>query len=83
MNEFQQVINELLRGIALMINTATAATTKVYNGLVTQQNADGKYEVIVNNKTYTLPHYGENGVQINQIVKVIVPQGNMSIAFFI
>ena len=75
------VKDELIDSILYLIDKSDKST-KIYNGLITQANSDGTYEVQVNGKVFVLSKYSSNTVAVNSLVKVFVPQNNMSMAFF-
>lgn len=78
--EYQNAVREILRGVQYMIEEATMKSqTQIYNGIYI-----GNGEVQLNGKVYTLPQYGNISTPTNgAVVKVFVPNGNMSMAFFI
>lgn len=79
----QSAANELLRAIQYMIDEATKKQTQIYNGLIVGANGDD-WSVQVNGKVYTMSQYGEISTpSVGKIVKVVLPNGNASLAFFI
>lgn len=77
--EYQNAVKEILRGVQYMIEEAAIKSqTQIYNGIYL-----GNGEVQLNGKVYTLPQYGgTSSPAVGSIVKVFVPNGNMSMAFF-
>ncbi len=70
----------IINAIHIIAKKYSEKQTKIYTGLVV--GIDGnKYNVSVNGKTYLLPKYGDNVITLNQVVKVFIPQNNMSQAF--
>ena len=81
-HQFQEAITELTRSFQYMLDEALKGTTQVYSGIV----IDGSHpywQVQLNGKTYTIKAYGSSNININDSVKVIVPQGNMNVAFIL
>lgn len=81
----QKALDEILRGVQYLIDQAIKENTfRGYNGIITSSASIGDtWNVIVNGKSYILPHYGSNTPVVGQTVKVFVPQGNMNLAYFI
>lgn len=75
------VQEELLDAVQIMIDKAMEKVTKVQNGLITSVTTSTKTcNVTVDGKTYTLRYYGGTPT-VNLGCKVIIPSGNMSMAF--
>lgn len=83
MNSYQRAIKEMIKSVQYMIQEAVAKTTKCYDGLIVGQTENGQWQVKFNGETHVMKSYGSIVPSVGSIVKVIVPQGNMSIAFFI
>ena len=83
LQNMQSAINEMIKSIRHMIEQAMKGTTQCYNGIVTVVNADGTYQVQLNGQVANLSVYGNYTPTVNEIVKVLVPQGNMSVAFIL
>lgn len=62
----------------MMKNNNFAVITDV---LVQQQNEDGTYQVKYVGKSYNVPLYGNNTININMTAKLFIPNNNMSLAF--
>ena len=75
-------INEVLKSINYMIQTALKKTTQCYNGLVVSSSNNGKWNVQYNGEVHSLPVYGAAVPTLNNLVKVIIPQGNQALAWF-
>lgn len=74
---------EILDAVQIMIDKAMEKTTQVQNGLITGVNTSMKNcTVTINGNTYTLRYYGGAPV-VNYGCKVVIPSGNMSMAFVI
>ena len=80
-NDF--VINEMLKSIHYMIEKAVQNTTKIYEGIVVSQSEGGRWNVKYNGETHSINSYGNMTIQTGKVVKIIVPQGNQNLAFFI
>lgn len=78
-------LDAILRSIKILVMNGVdkAAYDKTYNGIITQINSDGTYDVKVNTKTYTLKLYITRTLAVNQIVKVVFPQNNSNNAFIL
>lgn len=77
--EYRSAVEELLRGVKYMVDEAIKMQTQVYNGIFLGNN-----QIQLNGQIYQLPKYGNISTPTNgSIVKVIVPNGNMSMAFYI
>lgn len=82
MDKYKQAIQELMRSIKYMIDSRIEHTTKIYNGLILSINGD-KANIRINGRDYDIAHYGSFVHNVNDIVNVFVPQGNMNLAFYI
>ena len=85
MNEITGALDSILRSIKILVSTGIekAPYDKTYNGLITQINSDGTYNVKVNGKIYVLKLYISRTLVVNQIVKVVFPQNNISNAYIL
>lgn len=80
----QDAIEEIIRGITWMVQESIKnCITNSYDGLILSQANDNKWNVQYNGKTHSIPPYGSVVPSIGKMVKVIVPQGNQSLAYFI
>lgn len=79
----QNLINTLIKGIQYIVDqTLKNNMTKSYDGLVLSENTDGTWNIQFNGKTHAIKPYKITPTP-NTMVKVIVPQGNLNIAYFI
>ena len=78
----QQAIQELLKGIQYMLDGVLKQATKVYDGLITASNGDGTWNIRYNGEVHALKPYGSISPAVGAVVKVIIPQGNQSLAYF-
>lgn len=82
-NEYQYAIQELLKGIEYLLTESAKQNTQCYDGIIIGNNGNGKWNVQYNGETHSLKSYGSIVPSIGKMVKVIIPQGNTSVAFFI
>lgn len=82
MSDYQKAIQEILKGVRYIVNQAMSNTTKCYNGIILSQASDGKWNVKFNGETHELKPYGSIIPSTGLVVKVFIPQNNMSLAFF-
>ena len=83
---FQQtegLINEILKSVWYLIKKAMRKTTRVYDGIIISNNNDGRWNVRYNGNLHAVKPYGSITPTVGAMVKVIVPQGNQALAFFI
>lgn len=85
MNHEREATEEMLKGFKYMLDLLYAKTTLNHDGLIvsSEANASGKWDVRFNGEVHALKPYGAIVPAKNMIVKVFVPQGNMSLAYFI
>lgn len=82
-NDFNQTaLDELIKAMQYLIDQTMGNTTKVYDGLVKSDAGNGRWNIEVNKKIHALKAYGSITPAVNMMVKVIVPEGNFSKAFF-
>ena len=81
-NSLDIFLKELFKSIKYFIDKALKKTTKVYDGLVISNNNNGRWNVKYNGEIHAIKAYGSVAPTVNSIVKVIVPQGNQSLAWF-
>lgn len=79
---FQDAVLSMASSMKYMIDETAKGGTQVYDGIVFSQTGN-KCTTKVNGKEYSLPIYGEATLSRGTIVKVVVPQGNMSSAFIL
>lgn len=76
-------ITEIIKSFTYMIKNAVLKTTKIYEGIIISNNNDGRWNVQYNGEVHSVKPYGSVTPTIGMNVKVIIPQGNQAIAFFI
>lgn len=82
-NNNRSAVKEMLKSFAYLLDKAIKKTTKVYDGVVVSATSDSKkWNVKYNNEIHAIRLYGQGIPVVNSIVKVIVPQGNQSLAWF-
>ena len=58
-------------------------TTKIYDGIIVSNNNDGRWNIRYNGEVHPVRSYGNASPAVDQMVKVFVPQGNQSLAWFL
>ena len=76
-------IDEIIKSIHYMVSDAIKNTTKIYTGIILSNNNDGKWNIQYNGEIHAVLPYGDVNPVVGNMVKVIIPQGNQAIAFFI
>lgn len=82
-NDYQFAVQEILKGVAYLLAEANKKNTQCYDGVILKSNVNGKWDVQYNGEIHSLMPYGAVVPAVGKMVKVIIPQGNMSVAFFI
>ena len=82
-NEMDSALNEILKSINYLIKKLFEKTTKIYDGIIISNNNDGRWNIQYNNETHAVKPYGNITPTVGTMVKVVIPQGNQAIAFFI
>lgn len=83
MSNNQEAAKAIIQGINKMLSDYINKTTKIYDGIIVSQDVSGKWNIKYNGKTHLVKSYGNITPNINDMVKVIIPQGNQNLAFFI
>ena len=81
-DQYQLAINEMLKRFGYLIEEAMKKTTKCYSGIVVSNNNDGRWNIKYNGEIHPVKGYGGVIPTVNSVVKVFVPQGNQSLAWF-
>lgn len=86
-NLYQATADEMIRAMQYLARhkqgrSSSSGFTEIYDGILVSDNGDGKWNVRVNGKTQLLKPYGSVTLTPNTMVKVVIPQGNYSNAFF-
>lgn len=79
---FEEAVNQMARSIEYMLDQKETNTTKIYSGLILSITNDTA-SIKINGKDFIIKQYGNFTHNVNDIVKIFVPQGNMNLAFFI
>lgn len=83
-NVNKEAIEQIIRGMTYMINdTINNSMTKVYNGIVISNNNDGRWNIQYNGEIHPVKGYGVALPTVGTVVKVLVPQGNQALAWFL
>lgn len=82
-NENKKAIEELFKSFSFFIQEALKSVTSNYDGVIVSEGINGKWNVRFNGETHAISHYGDFEPKIGKMVKVFIPNGNMSIAYFI
>lgn len=82
-DELDGAINEILKSVKHMITASYKQSTQVYEGIIISNNNDGRWNIQYNGETHPIKPYGSIVPSVGLNVKVIIPQGNQAIAFFI
>ena len=81
--EANSALEEMIKSIIFLVqDNIKQNTTKIYNGIILSNNNDGRWNIQYNGEIHPVKPYGSIQPSINSIVKVIVPQGNQNLAFF-
>lgn len=80
--QYREAVNGLITGFDYMLQENNKQNTQIFNGIITAIN-NGSYTIKINGNEYVIPLYGNFNHDINEVVKVFIPQGNMNLAFFI
>lgn len=80
-NDNQVAIKEMLKSFAYLLEEGLKSTTKVYDGIVVSIS-NNQWSVRYNGEVHSLRLYGKTIPKVNSMVKVFVPQGNQSLAWF-
>lgn len=82
MNEqYKEAVDGLIVGFDYMLQESNKQNTQIFNGIITAVNG-GSYTIKLNGNEYVIPLYGGLAHNVNEVVKVFIPQGNMNLAFF-
>lgn len=79
--EMTDVIQSIIDGVKYLIENSKKNETQIYNGRIIEVLENNEYKVELNTKQYIFKKYGNNSMQVNDIVKIFVPQNDLSMAF--
>ena len=83
MDNNKQASDAIIQGMRYVVNQyLNNNSTKIYDGIIMSSSTDNKYNIKYNGEIHSVKLYGDTIPQAGQIVKVIVPQGNQSLAWF-
>lgn len=79
------ISKDLIDGVELIIDNAinNAPFVKIRNGVVVKVNGNDNYTVKMDSKEYSLSIYIPRNLVVNQIIKVVIPDNNMTSAFIL
>lgn len=79
------ISKDLIDGVELIVDNAinNAPFVKIRNGVVVKVNGNDNYTVKMDSKEYSLPIYIPRNLVVNQIIKVVIPDNNMTSAFIL
>lgn len=82
MNEYKEASKQLLNSMMYAITEALKNTTKIYDGIILSGPIGDRWRVQFNGEVHELKAYGTIVPTSGKMVKVYIPQGNMSVAYF-
>lgn len=79
------ISKDLIDGVELIVDNAinNAPFVKIRNGVVVKVNGNDNYTVKIDSKEYSLSIYIPRNLVVNQIIKVVIPDNNMTSAFIL
>lgn len=72
----------ILKSCQYIVETEMKKSTKIYDGIILSQAQNGKWNVKYNGETHEVKPYKVQSPKSGDMVKVFIPQGNQSNAFF-
>lgn len=75
-------MEEMIRSIQYMIKNFLKNSTQIYDGIVISAAQNNKWNIQYNGEVHAVKLYGTNSPTTGDKVKVFIPQGNQSVAFF-
>ncbi len=78
----EQVIQEILKSFQFLVNETLKYNTKIYDGMIISKANETSWEVRYNGENHILKQYGNAAIDVGKTVKVFIPQGNQSLAYF-
>ena len=81
-NHMEFAIDEILKSTKYIIKEELRHITQIYDGIVLSNNNDGRWNVRYNGEVHAVKPY-KITPNVNDMVKIIIPQGNQALAFFI
>lgn len=85
MTEDREAYNKLKKGIENFVRTIIDRTAdKTYTSIIKKVNDDGTYNIELNGMIYeSVPKNSKDVCILNETVRVVVPQGNISNIFIL
>lgn len=82
--EANDALEEMIKSIIFLVqDNLKQNTTKIYSGIILSNNNDGRWNIQYNGETHPVKPYNVSNPTVGSMVKVIIPQGNQAISFFI
>lgn len=83
MDNNNKAIEQLIKGINKMIHDyCKKYNTMIYDGIVISNQNNGKWNIQYNGEVHAVKPYKITPT-VGEMVKIIVPNGNQNLAFFI
>lgn len=83
MDSNSKAIEQLIKGISKMIHDhCKTYSTMIYDGIVISNQNNGKWNIQYNGEVHAIKPYKITPT-VGEMVKIIVPNGNQNLAFFI
>lgn len=82
-SSMDSAIEVLIKSFDYMLNMALSKTTQIYEGIIVSNNNDGRWNIQYNGEIHPVKPYGSIVPTVGTNVKIIIPQGNQAVAFFI
>ena len=80
---YQKASNSIIKSMEFLINNYLKnKQTVIYDGIIVSNNNDGKWNIKYNGEVHSVKLYGSGTPNVNDVVKVIIPQGNQALAWF-
>lgn len=81
-DEMQTAVEQIIKGVAYLIQKSKQQETKIYSGIVVSSASNGKWNIKYNGETHAIKPYKVTPT-VGQVVKVFLPENNQNLAFFI
>ena len=82
MNDNEKALEQLLLSMKFLMEELLKNTTKIYDGIVVSQYDDKYWNVHYNGHTEKVEHYGDRTITAGKNVKIVIPQGNSNLSYF-
>lgn len=79
----QQAVNQVIQGMyKILTNYFKKYSTVIYDGIIISSNNNGRWNVQYNGEIHAIKPY-KTIPNVGDMVKVIIPNGNQNLSFFI